>query len=151
MGDADGRVTGAVAASVQPDAPMLASVERLARFIGAGGEGSAADIFATGDVTIIENFAPYLFSGAGAVQAWTSGMRAHLAGLSELRHRFGQPHNFSRSGDQVFFSLPTHWSGLARGKAFSEAGGWCFVLVGQHGAWRIRDYGWAVIEFSWDA
>ena len=95
-------------------------------------------------------FRSYLFSGPDAVQAWASGMRAHLAGLSELRHRFGQPHNFSRSGDQVFFSLPTHWSGLARGKAFSETGGWCFVLARQDGAWRIRDYGWAVTELSLD-
>jgi hypothetical protein len=141
---------GGVAADDKPNAAMLASIERLAAFIAAGGEGSAAEIFATGDVTIIENFAPYLFSGPDAVQAWTNGMRTHLAGLSGLRYRFGQPHNFSRSGDQAFLSLATHWSGLVRGKAFSEAGGWCFVLARQDGAWRIRDYGWAVTELSLD-
>jgi hypothetical protein len=150
VGDADVRLTGALAVSDQPDPPMLAPVERLAAYIAAGGEGSAAEIFATGDVTIIENFAPYRFSGPDAVRAWTSGMRAHLAGLSELRHRFGQPHNFSRSGDQAFFSLPTHWSGRVHGKAFTETGGWCFVLARQDGAWRIRDYGWAVTELSMD-
>jgi hypothetical protein len=132
----------------QPDAAMMAPVERLAEFIASGGAGSPWEAFATKDVTIIENFAPYLFTGAAAAETWALGMRAHLSGVTALRHRFGQPHDFSRSGDQVFLSVPTEWSGFVDGRAFTERGGWCFVLTKQGHEWRIRNYGWAVTEIS---
>ena len=134
--------------SEQPDAAMMAAVERVAAFIASGGAGAVDEVFAASDVTILENFAPYLFTGPAAVEAWTLGMQAHLSGLVGLRHRFGQPCDFSRSGDQVFLSLPTDWSGVARGRAFTEKGGWCFVLTKQGEAWRVRNYGWAVTEIS---
>jgi hypothetical protein len=132
----------------QPDPAMMAPIERVAEFIASGGVGSPAEVFAGSDVTIIENFAPYLFTGVAAVETWALGMRAHLSGVTALRHGFGQPHNFSRSGDQVFLSLPTQWSGSVDGRAFTERGGWCFVLTKQGNEWRIRNYGWAVTELS---
>ena len=137
-----------MAPSEQPDPAMMAPVERLAAFIASGGIGSPVAAFAGGDVSILENFAPYLFTGAAAVETWALGMRAHLGGLTALRHRFGQPQNFSRTGDQVFLSVPTQWSGFVDGRAFTEQGGWCFVLTKQGPEWRIRNYGWAVTELS---
>lgn len=130
------------------DPTMMAPIERIAEFIASGGVGSPAAAFADAKVTIIENFAPYVFAGATAVTAWTLGMRAHLSGLTELRHRFGEPQNFSRSDDQVFLSLPTEWSGCIAGRPFTEHGGWCFVLTRQGHDWRIRSYGWAVTDIS---
>jgi len=134
--------------SEQPDSAMMAPIERVAAFITSGGVGSAVEAFAGSDVTILENFAPYLFTGDTAVETWTLGMQAHLSGLTGLRHQFGQPHNFSRAGDRVFLSLPTQWSGFIGGRAFTERGGWCFVLTKQAHEWRIRNYGWAVTELS---
>jgi hypothetical protein len=137
-----------MASSEQPDSAMMAAVERIAAFIASGGAGSPVEAFAASDVTILENFAPYLFSGDTAVETWALGMRGHLRGVTGLRHRFGQPCDFSRSGDQVFLSLPTEWSGFANGRAFAESGGWCFVLTKQGEEWRVRNYGWAVTELS---
>jgi hypothetical protein len=137
-----------MATSEQPDPAMMAPIERVAAFIAAGGVGSAAEAFAKSDVTILENFAPYLFIGPSAVETWAIGMRDHLHGVAALRHEFGQPHNFSRSDDLVFLSLPTQWLGVVGGRAFVERGGWCFVLTKQGHEWRIRNYGWAVTELS---
>jgi hypothetical protein len=137
-----------MAPSEQPDPAMMAPLERVAEFIASGAVGSPAETFAGSDVTIIENFAPYLFTGEAAVETWALRMQAHLSGVTGLRHRFGQPHNFSRAGDLVFLSLPTEWSGFIDGRAFTERGGWCFVLTKQGREWRIRNYGWAVIELS---
>ena len=132
----------------RPDQAMMAPIERVAEFIGSGGVGSPAEAFAGSDVTILENFAPFLFSGPAAVEAWALGMRDHLRGVATLRHQFGHPHNFSRAGDLAFLSLPTQWSGVVDGRAFTERGGWCFVLTKQTPEWRIRNYGWAVTELS---
>ena len=129
--------------SPQPDAAMLAPIAQIARFI-AGGGAENLSAFAEDDVTILENFAPHLFRGEGAVTRWAAAMRAHAATLRELRHSFGPAQDFGRDGSQVFFSLPTHWQGLANGRAFAEDGGWAFGLVEQAGAWRVRNYAWAV-------
>jgi hypothetical protein len=137
-----------MAPNEQPDPAMMAPIERVAAFIASGGAGVPAEAFAGSDVTILENFAPYLFTGPAAVETWALGMRAHVSGVTALRHQFGQPHNFSRSDELVFLSLPTQWSGVVGGRAFSERGGWCFVLTRQAHDWRIRNYGWAVTELS---
>ncbi|SRR5260221_8743633 len=126
-----------------PDAEMMAPVTRIAQFIGSSGASSVSGAFAD-TVTIIENFPPFVFAGPDAVEAWSRGMRAHLSGLTGLRHTFGPAHNVSRAGDDAFLSLPTTWQGVANGQAFSEDGGWAFVLRQQHGEWRVAGYGWAV-------
>ena len=134
----------------QPDAAMMAAAEQVAHFIETGDDGVLISAFAARDVTIIENFAPFVFSGAAGVEAWAAAMRAHLAGLSSLRHSFGPAIDFSRAGDVAYFSLPTTWRGVAKGQAFSETGGWAFVVVQQAGAWRVRNYGWAVTSLTVD-
>jgi len=128
----------------QPDAEMIAAAERVAAVIESGGVASARDAFADHDVTIIENFAPFVFEGRGAVERWSARMRAHLTGVTALRHTFGPAQDFSRAGDEVYFSLPTNWRGLKHGRPFVEDGGWAFVLTRQDGLWRVRGYGWAV-------
>lgn len=137
----------AVAADA-PDPEMLAVVERVARFIETLDAAEIADVFADRDVTIIENFAPYRFDGATALDAWASGMRAHREATTDLHHAFGAPQDYSRSGDQAFFSLPTTWTGRFRATPFTETGGWAFVLKRQNDRWRIQSYGWAVTSIT---
>jgi hypothetical protein len=71
-------------------------------------------------------------------------MRAHARHLRDTVHSFGAAQDFAGAGNLVYFSLPTHWTGLSRGVRFAEDGGWAFVLVSEAGAWRVRHYAWAV-------
>ena len=130
----------------KPDSAMMAPVERLAQFIEGGAKGLPQGIFAEKGVTIVENFAPFVFTGPGALDAWVAGMHAHLEGVTDLRHGFGDACDFSQAGDEVFFSLPTSWSGVNRGQPFAESGGWAFMLTRESGVWRVAAYGWAVIQ-----
>lgn len=125
-----------------PTPDMLAVAEKLAGFIAGRGQHLPSDLFAD-DVTIVENFAPFIFR---EVAAWAEEMREHLRDLSDLEHRFGEPVDFCRAGDAVYFSLPTSWSGRNRGVPFSERGGWAMVLRETTDGWRLKGYGWAVIE-----
>ena len=126
-----------------PDSSMLAPVEMIARFI-AGGGGENLLAFADSDVIILENFAPHLFRGEGAVTCWAQAMRAHTRTLSAMTHSFGPAQDFGGDEAQAFFSLPTHWRGKSNGRAFEEDGGWAFLLLRQNGAWRVKSYAWAV-------
>ncbi|WP_291872441.1 hypothetical protein [Caulobacter sp.] len=66
-----------------------------------------------------------------------------------VAHTFETPQDFGVTGDTVHFTLPTRWRGVRDGKTFSELGGWTFVQVREAGRWRIRSYGWAVVDFAW--
>jgi hypothetical protein len=132
----------------QPDLAMLAAATRVAGFIESGGASSLAGVFADRDVTIIENFAPYVFDGADAVETWADAMRGHLVHATGLRHTFAPAHDFSRTGDTAYFAVPTTWRGESGGRPFVETGGWAFVLTLQDGEWRVRAYGWAVTSLS---
>jgi hypothetical protein len=144
-----GRVTIAQAPAT-PDARMMAAPENLARFIETLDATYLVDVFASRDVSIIENFAPYRFAGPRAVDLWTNGMRSHLDGLSGLRHAFGDAKDFSQTGNTVYFALPTQWTGLIHGKPFSEEGGWAFVLARNGMQWRVQTYAWVVVKSTTD-
>ena len=47
------------------------------------------------------------------------------------------------TGDRAYLSMPTTWTGVEQGRAFTESGGWAFALVREDGAWRVCGYGWA--------
>jgi hypothetical protein len=134
-------------ADAQPDAAMLAPIEQIVRFMETEDETGLSG-FADSDVAIIENFAPYLFEGDAAVARWAHEMRTHLEGVTGLKHTFGPAQNFAVDGDLAFLSLPTNWTGVSNGRRFDEDGGWAFVLVNKQGAWRVKNYGWAVTRLS---
>lgn len=131
----------------EPDAAMMAGPETLARFLETADQSVLDGVFSTGDVTILENFPPHVFSGQAGLDHWRGLMARHVGAISELRHTFGPPQDFVRTGDTAYFSLPTRWTGVRDGKPFDEHGGWSFVLVLESGAWRIRSYGWSVTSF----
>jgi hypothetical protein len=131
----------------QPTPEMMEPVEKIARFIAKPDDGHLS-AFASQDVVIVENFAPYLFDGPQAVHRWAEGMRSHVETLQGLAHRFGAAQDFSTSGERAYFSLPTQWTGRAGAQGFVEDGGWSFVLVKENGAWRVLGYGWAVTRME---
>ena len=130
-----------------PDAAMMVGPESIARFIETG-DGAGLDGVFADDVIIIENFAPFVFAGPRSVALWLEGMRDHLEGTRGLEHTFGGACDYGRSDGVAFFTLPTRWRGIARGRRFREHGGWAFVLVKDAAAWRVRSYAWAVTEIS---
>lgn len=121
----------------------MAPVKALASFMATLDDAHLEGVFA-GDVTIVENFAPYIFRDAAC---WREGFRAHAVSLSELRSSFGTAQDFSRDGERAYFVLPTTWKGRAKGRAFDEEGGWSFVLVQRNDLWTIAGYAWAVTDF----
>jgi hypothetical protein len=133
----------------EPDAEMLAAVEKIARFIATGDEAMLAT-FAREGVVILENFRPHLFIGPDAVERWAMGMREHAATLAGLKHSFGPAQDFICDGERAFFSLPTHWQGMTKGRPFQEDGGWSFLLLQQDGGWRVKSYGWAVTRLVYE-
>jgi hypothetical protein len=141
---------GAARAEEQPTAAMMEPVQGLVTFMSTLRRGEQPLVFARRDVCIVENFPPFLFCGVQAVANWSAAFRAHAAegNLKNLAATFGEAHDFTRSGNRVYFSLPTTWTGLTAGKRFEEHGAWSFVLEHDNVGWRIVGYGWGVTAYS---
>ncbi len=131
-----------------PDAAMMASPEALARFLETADPDVLDGVFSTGDLVILENFPPHVFTGQNGLAHWRGLMARHVGTIADLRRAFGPPQDFGRTGDVVYFSLPTRWTGVRDGRPFDEHGGWSFTQVLEEGRWRIRAYGWSVVRFA---
>jgi hypothetical protein len=138
------------AADSKPTAAMMEPVQGLVTFMSTLRRGEQPTVFARRELCIIENFAPYMFCGLQAAANWSAAFRAHAAegDLKGMTATFGEAHDFSQSGKRVYFSLPTTWTGLTRGKHFEEQGSWSFVLEQENAGWRIVGYGWGVTAYS---
>jgi hypothetical protein len=135
-------------AAAGPDADMMAGPQALARFLETADQGVLDGVFSTGEVTILENFPPHVFTGQAGLDHWRGLMARHVRAITDLRHTFGPPQDFGRTDDLLYFALPTRWTGVRDGKPFDEHGGWSFVQVLEGGRWRIRSYGWSVVSFA---
>lgn len=129
-----------------PDEAMMAPVTALVHYMTHVDGVVAPPVFVENGLVIVENFAPYIFRGKDAAASWDAGFRRHVAegGLQELSVEFGIAHDFERTGNRVYFTLPTTWRGVDRGKRFEEFGAWAFVLEKASDEWRITAYAWGV-------
>jgi hypothetical protein len=127
---------------------MMTPVTRLIRYMEHVEGATLPPVFAADGLVIVENFAPYLFRGAGAAARWNAGFRRHVAegSLRELTTELGTPQDFERTGRRVYFALPTTWRGIDRGQRFEESGAWVFVLDETAAGWRIVSYAWGVTD-----
>ena len=129
-----------------PDAAMMAPVTALANYM-AHVEGSVLpSVFVEDGLVIVEDFAPFIFSGKAAAAQWDAGFRRHAVPLKDMRFSFGPANAFERSGDRVYFVLPTTWRGIYKDRRFEEHGAWAFVLKNTSGQWRILAYGWGATD-----
>lgn len=133
-----------------PDEAMMQPVHELVSFMITLDAAHLRRSFANTDVTVMENYAPYLFTGVGAQRRWEQGFRRHAAEgqLSELSAAFGKASTFERDSARAYFSLPTTWTGRSNGQKFIEHGAWAFVLMSTRDGWRIRSYSWAVTDIA---
>jgi ketosteroid isomerase-like protein len=135
-----------------PDEAMMAPATALATYMAQVEGAVAPSVFVDDGLIIVENFAPYIFVGKDAAGRWEAGYRQHAGALKDLKFSFGSAHDFTRSGDRVYFVLPTTWGGIYPEGRFEEHGAWSFVLEKSSGRWRIAAYTWGVTdETDWPA
>jgi hypothetical protein len=130
----------------QPSPEMMRAVEVAANFVDTQVDEGLASAFASRDVVIVDNSSPYAFVGPNAVSSWAQMIREHMRGITELRHHFGLAQEFSKTGDRAYFSMPVTWTERYFGKPVTEKGAWVFVMIRDHGAWKIQHSIWGRTE-----
>ena len=110
-----------------------------------GDTKSAYAAFATGDITIVDEFAPYRWVGPHAAQDWAADYDKHAqaTGVSDGTVKYGAPTRTEIEGDAAYVIVPTKYLYKERGKLLAEDGQMTFVLHAEAGGWKISSWTWS--------
>ena len=114
---------------------------------------TALDKFNAGDVNafiaahrdgavIIDEFAPYSWSGSGSAKSWIDSYAKDAAarGISDGRVDYAQPIQANSVGTSAYIVLPTIYSFKQSGKAMAGKGSMTFVMVKAGQDWKVTSW-----------
>ena len=134
---------------VKPSRAMLAPIYAFAS--GAASANSAVlSTVCVSDVTIVDEFAPFEWSGPGAARRYAAGVQADYLkdNVRDTQVAIEDPRYFDVKGGMAWASVPATFSYLFAGKRTSEVGMFAFVLVKSGDAWKVKSSSWAITSFA---
>ena len=126
-----------------PDPEVIAVVDKALNAPLKGDMAAFRDQYAP-DCMFVDEFAPFLWTGPGALDRWLmSGGRMY----QETQHKdgkaaFGPPRYVYVSGDRAFLVEPVEGDATVHGKPYGQKGAFAFSLVRTDGRWRITSQTW---------
>ena len=141
--------TPAMAAADAPAAAATSDEQAIAGVIASVGQSlNVLDVpkFSSLHVdspTILDEFAPFAWSGKDAVKNWLSdfGAWAKGAGVTSTHIAFGAPEAVNVAGDRAYATAPVTIIVTMKGATVATLGQFAFLMVKQSGTWKIA--GWA--------
>jgi len=137
-------LTAGVAASSE-DAAVMAPVHQFVDGFNKGDTKTALAACAD-QVSIIDEFPPHQWQGAGACSTWAQDYEADAKknGVTDGVVTLGKPRHVDVTGDRAYVVVPANYSYKQNGKPMKETGS-TFTLVLQKDAagWRITAWSWS--------
>jgi ketosteroid isomerase-like protein len=131
------------AASEKTD--VIASVRRFVKaFNQVDAKGVAA--VCTDTASIIDDFPPHLWQGAGACSRWFGDYQADTRknGITDGKVTLGIPRHVDVTGDRAYAVFPASFTYKQKGKLVQEIGSrFTLVLVKEQDGWHITAWAWA--------
>ena len=110
------------------------------------GDVKAAIAACADQTSIIDEFAPYEWSGSGGCAKWMNDYDADVKknGVTDGFVTLGAPRHLDVTGDRAYVVVPTDYVYKQKGKAMKESGSILTVAL-QKGAdgWRIVGWAWS--------
>ena len=94
---------------------------------------------------ILDEFAPYYWSGANVYQAWSKDFAAMAKkqGDTDGLVTTQKPLHVSAEGDRGYAVVPAVYTFKEHGKKITEHGLWTFAMQKSGGEWKIAAWSWA--------
>lgn len=127
------------------DSDVTTPIKQFVDGFNSGDTKSAFAAYATGEITIIDEFAPHFWYGSSAAQDWAAEYDKHAkaTGVSDGNVKYGAPLVSNVEGDVAYVTIPTVYNYKEKDKAMTEPATMSFVLIKQSGAWKIRAWTWS--------
>jgi hypothetical protein len=132
------------AAGDDPAAPVRQFIDGF----NSGDVQSAFAAYATGPITIVDEFAPHIWSGPNAAHEWADAYDNHAkaTGVTDGKVTYGKPTRVEEVADAAYVVIPTVYLYKEHGKAIKEEGQVTAVLHRESGAWKIRAWIWSGVK-----
>lgn len=139
----------ALAATPAPPAAVMQPVQSAISSLNTSSAKPLAGIYAS-NATIVDEFAPYSWSGSNAGQSWFVDFTkfAKNIHLTNANGTLLKPTAFSQSGNRAYLVVPVNFGGTMAGKNILEHGTWTFTLQRSDASWRIVTQSWGTVSES---
>lgn len=113
-----------------------------------GDTKSAYAAYASGDILIIDEFAPHRWVGPNAAHEWAAAYDKHTqaTGVSEGSVKYGDPTRTEMEDDVAYVIIPTVYNYKQDGVSTTEEGQMTFVLHADSGGWKISAWTWTGVK-----
>lgn len=91
---------------------------------------------------IVDEFAPYVWTGSGSAQRWVAdyGRDAEARGISGGRVDYGPPIQANSDGNSAYIVLPTFYRFTQNGRRMAGRGSMTFVMTRESTSWKIASW-----------
>ena len=121
---------------------------QIRQFVDGFNKGDVKSALATcaEQTSIIDEFPPYEWHGAGACQTWANDFDAFVkkSGIADAKVTLGKPRHVDVSGDRAYVVVPANYTFRQKGKAVKETKATMTLALHKGAAgWRITGWSWA--------
>ncbi len=108
------------------------------------GDSQAARNFLTARTVILDDVAPYYWSGAKAFESWQADLAKASAarGMREEDAALGAPTRVEVTGDRAYAILPATHTFKMKGRVMREVAQLTFILAKDPAGWKITSWAW---------
>ena len=113
-----------------------------------GNVQAAFAAYATGVITIVDEFAPHIWTGPDAAHQWADAYDKHAqaTGVTDGRVTYRQPTRTEVEGDVAYVVMPTLYLYKEHGRELREEGQMTVVLNHEANGWKIRSWTWTGVK-----
>lgn len=131
------------AAALAADAQLMAPVHQFIDSFNKG-DVNAAEAAHAPSVTIIDEVAPHIWTGAGAFKAWASALMADAKkrGDTDQAVTLSDPVREEVSVEHAYVVVPAVYAFKEKGAAMKEEGQMTFALQKGSSGWKIVGWTW---------
>jgi len=113
-----------------------------------GDTKSAFAAYSSGNIAIIDEFAPYHWVGPNAAHGWSDDFQkmAEATGVTDGNVKYGKSKRTEIAGDSAYVIIPTVYTFKQKGKPLVEEGQMTFALHSESGVWKITAWTWSGVK-----
>jgi ketosteroid isomerase-like protein len=144
---AAGSSAGAAPTPPPPDPALTAlPAQMIAALL--GDDVAALRAHCAPSTAVVDEFAPYSWSGPDACVRWAAGFKAFAAHLKLTGFKgTAAPNPFvDVTGSHAYLTSKVTFNATMSGKPISEQGTWTFVLAKSGTAWKITSMAWGTLH-----
>lgn len=122
-----------------------APIHQMLEGFNSGDIKAIASSYAAGDISIVDEVAPFHWNGPHAGETWLADLEKHdkAAGVTDAKVLASAAVRNDVEGDSAYVVVPVQYVFKEKGNAMLEDAHMTFVLHREGGAWKVAGWVWS--------